>query len=109
MAGLSMVADYIAPDDPERQFPFRVLLEIHSPGDRNEHHDDQPSPVCAVEVDNLDPRTFQIMAPVGYPKADPGNTDTRWDPHFIDETITSAFDLVDSALLHIERDPPAEP
>lgn len=101
-------ADYIVPRDPERQSPYRVMIEINQQGDANDDHADQPSLVYAVEVDNLDPRTFQVLEIVGYPKAEQQGEDGQavWSLYFVDETITTARELLDSALLRIVRDKP---
>lgn len=100
-------ADYIAPKDPERDAPYRVMIEVNQLGDANADHADQPSLVYSVEVDNRDPRTFQVLDIVGYPKAEKDeNGETAWSLYFVDETITSARDLLDSALLRIARDKP---
>lgn len=98
-------ADYIVPRDPARQSPYRVMIEINQQGDANDDHADQPSLVYAVEVDNLDPRTFQVLEIVGYPKAEQGEDGQAvWSLYFVDETITTARDLLDSALLRIVRE-----
>lgn len=98
-------ADYIVPDDPERDAPYRVMIEINQVGDGNEHYDDQPALVYSVEVDNRDPRTFQVLEIVGYPKAEQVEDGaTAWSLYYVDETITTARDLLDSALLRIARD-----
>jgi hypothetical protein len=47
--------------------PYRLLIEINQPGDATEKIDDQPSLVYQVEIDNFDPRTFQLLDLVGYP------------------------------------------
>ncbi|MGB0766136.1 MAG: hypothetical protein ACPGYV_00340 [Phycisphaeraceae bacterium] len=97
-------ADYIVPKDPERESPYRVMLEINRVGDPNEHYADQPSLVYAVEVDNRDPRAFQVLEIVGFPKAEEGeDEETEWSLYFVDQTITTARDLLDSALLRIAR------
>jgi len=97
-------ADYIVPKDAERESPYRVMIEINLPGDANEHHADQPSLVYSVEVDNKDPRTFQVLEIVGYPKAEEGDDgETQWSLYFVDETVTTARKLLDSALLRIAR------
>ncbi len=100
-------ADYIVPRDAERDAPYRVMIEINQPGDANTDHADQPSLVYSIEVDNRDPRTFQVLEIVGYPKAeqDAGEA-TTWSLFFVDETITTARELLDSALLRIARDEP---
>jgi hypothetical protein len=100
-------ADYIVPRDAARQSPYRVMIEINQPGDANEAYADQPSLVYSVEVDNRDPRTFQVLEIVGYPKAEQDEDgQTTWSLYFVDETITTARDLLDSALLRIARDKP---
>lgn len=97
-------ADYILPADPENPMPYRLLLEIDQPGD------DQPSLVYAVDIDNLDPRTFQLLDLVGYPKREETGADGEesWSLYYIDETFTTALDLIDSALLTIERNHESE-
>ena len=98
-------ADYIIPDDPEREAPFRVMIEINTLNDGNDFGPDQPSLVYEVEVDNRDPRTFQVLEIVGYPKMELEDGEPEWSLHYADETITTAHDLLDSALLRIEREP----
>lgn len=98
-------ADYIVPRDPERDAPYRVMIEINQLGDANDDHADQPSLVYSVEVDNQDPRTFQVLEIVGYPKAEQDEDgETAWSLYYVDETITTARDLLDSALLRIARE-----
>ena len=104
-------ADYIVPRDPQRELPYRVMIEVNQPGDGNEAHADQPSLIYSVQVDNRDPRAFQVLEIVGYPKAEQ-NADgqTTWSLYYVDETITTARDLLDSALLRIARPrKPADP
>ena len=57
--------------------------------------------VYEVEVDNFDPRTFQLMELIGYPEFDQENDE--WYLGYVDQSIESAFEIVDSALLQIER------
>ena len=102
-------ADYIVPTDPDREAPFRVMIEINQRADGNSHHRDQPSLVYSVEVDNRDPRTFQVLEIVGYPKSETVEGETRWALHYADETLTTARDLLDSALLSIDRRPACKP
>ena len=64
---------------------------------------DRPSLVYEVEVDNYDPRTFQLLELIGFPEAEEIDQKVEWSLRYADERIESAFDLVDSALLHIER------
>jgi len=97
--------DYIVPKDPQREAPYRVMIEINQRGDGNSHHRDQPSLVYSVEVDNRDPRTYQVLEIVGYPQSEVEDGETKWSLHFADETLTTARDLLDSALLRIDRSP----
>lgn len=96
-------ADYIVPRDPNRDAPYRVMIEINQRGDANDHHADQPSLVYSVEVDNRDPRTFQVLEIVGYPVAEAKDGETQWSLYYADEKLTTARDLLDSALLRISR------
>ena len=94
-------ADYILPEATGDSLPYHLLLEINQPGDG------QPSLVHAVQIDNRLPRTFQLLELRGYPKRvddedDPEDPE-EWALYFIDETFDSALDLIDSALLTIER------
>ncbi|MFK7788536.1 MAG: DUF4405 domain-containing protein [Phycisphaeraceae bacterium] len=100
-------ADYIVPKDAQRDAPYRVLIEINQPSDANEHHEDQPSLVYSVEVDNRDPRTFQVLEIVGYPQREEEDGQPQWSLYYADETMTTARDLLDSALLRITRAEPA--
>ena len=81
--------------------PYRVLIEIDQP------NDDQPSLVYAVEIDNADPRAFQLLDLVGYPKRVEDDKDGKevWELYFVDERFHSALELIDSALMTIDRDP----
>jgi len=92
-------ADYIIPSGSRDVTPYRLLLEIDQPGDG------QPSLVYAVEIDNALPRTYQILDLNGYPKRgdDDANGKQNWDLYYVDESFSSALDLIDSALLVIER------
>jgi len=92
-------ADYILPRNTQRSTPYSLLLEINQPDDN------QPSLVHAVQIDNRLPRSFQLLELRGYPKRDddeqPGKV--TWSLYYIDQTFTSALDLIDSALLTIKR------
>ena len=93
-------ADYILPRSTEESTPYSLLLEINQPGD------DQPSLVHAVQIDNSLPRTFQLLELRGYPKRDDDDEQTgkeTWSLYYIDQTFTSALDLIDSVLLTIKR------
>ena len=92
-------ADYILPGDAEESLPYRLLIEINQPGD------DQASLVYAVDIDNITPRTFQLLDLVGYPKREEDDEDGKeiWVLYYIDGSFSTALQLIDSALLTIER------
>ncbi|MDF1815101.1 MAG: DUF4405 domain-containing protein [Verrucomicrobiales bacterium] len=95
-------ADYILPASKDNPMPYQLLIEIDQPDDG------QPSLVYSVEVDNSDPRAFQLLDLVGYPKRenDSGDKET-WALYYVDDQFSSALELINSALLTIERqDPP---
>lgn len=97
-------ADYILPAaaaDPVP--PYKLLLEINQPGDAHGSRADQPSLVYSVEIDNALPRTFQVLDLVGYPQREEIDGEEAWALYYIDEEFGSALDLIDSALLTIER------
>ena len=92
-------ADYILPTVPEDPMPYRLLIEIDQPDDG------QASLVYAVEIDNADPSAFQLLELVGYPKREADDEDGKevWALYYVDENFSSALELIDSALLTIER------
>lgn len=91
-------ADYILPSAQSADStPYRLLLEINQPGDG------QASLVHVVDIDNRLPRTFQLLELHGYPRREDDDDRERWGLYFIDETFDTALDLIDSALLTIER------
>lgn len=92
-------ADYILPAAAGESTPYELLLEINQPGD------DQASLVFDVQIDNSLPRTFQLLDLRGYPKRGDDTEDGKqtWDLYYIDASFTTALDLIDSALLTIER------
>jgi hypothetical protein len=91
-------ADYILPGAAGESTPYALLLEI------NQADDDQPSLVYAVEIDNSLPRAFQLLELRGYPKReDESDGKEAWPLHYVDESFGSALELIDSALLTIER------
>lgn len=92
-------ADYILPPDQGEPTPYSLMVEINQPGDN------QPSLVHAVTVDNTLPRTYQILELRGHPKREADDKDGRqvWGLYYVDESFTTALDLIDSALLTIER------
>ncbi len=67
--------------------------------------DDQASLVYAVDIDNIDPRTFQLLDLVGYPKREEDDEKGKevWALYYVDDSFTSVLELIDSALLTIER------
>jgi len=101
--------DYIVPEDKAKESPYRVMIEINLSGDGNEHYEDQPSLVYRVEVDNKDPRSYQVLEIVGFPKDEVVDGETKWSLYYADETITTARDLYDSAMLQIDRSPASKP
>lgn len=97
-------ADYILPSTPEDSTPYKLLIEINQPGDAHGSITDQPSLVYAVEIDNLDPRTFQLLDIVGYPKREDEDDKEAWALYYPNDGLGSAMQLIDSALLTTERD-----
>lgn len=94
-------ADYILPSDEKESLPYRILIEINQPGDG------QASLVYAVDIDNSRPQVFQLLSIYGYPNKE--ETDSQvdkeeWLLNFVDSSFSTALDLIDSALLTIERD-----
>ena len=83
--------------------PYRVLIEVNQPNAPSSKLEDQPSLVYEVEVDNHDPRTFQLLELVGYPVLENKMEKEEWYLSYPDESIESAFEIVDSALLQIDR------
>ncbi|EAQ79933.1 hypothetical protein DSM3645_22374 [Blastopirellula marina DSM 3645] len=98
-------ADYILPADPENSMPYKLLIEINQPGDAHGSLEDQPSLVYAVEIDNSLPRTFQVLDLAGYPQREQIDGQESWPLYYVNEEFGSALDLIDSALLTIERTP----
>ncbi|MES2981188.1 MAG: hypothetical protein V4727_02650 [Verrucomicrobiota bacterium] len=92
-------ADYILPSDSKESTPYQLLLEINQPGD------EQPSLVYAVEIDNSLPRGYQLLDLKGFPKRDADDEKGKevWGLYYVDETFNTALDLIDSALLTIDR------
>ena len=90
--------------------PYRVMIEINQVGDPTDKMEDQPSLIYQVEVDNYDPRTFQLLELVGYPeKEEIEEGKEEWSIYYVDERFGSAMSLIDSALLEISRSPPSQP
>lgn len=92
-------ADYILPPSSDVPMPYRLLVEIDQPSD------EQPSLVYAVEIDNADPRSYQLLELVGYPQQEENDEEGKevWALYYVDEQFESALELVDSALLTIDR------
>ena len=84
--------------------PYRVLIEVNQLNDPSSKLEDQPSLVYEVEVDNYDPYTFQLLELVGYPVMEENEEKEEWYLSYADESIESAFEIVDSALLQIDRE-----
>ncbi|QTN31968.1 hypothetical protein HZ994_06370 [Akkermansiaceae bacterium] len=99
-------ADYILPADPGSSTPYRLLLEINQPGDAHGEIPDQPSLVYSVEVDNLDPRIYQLLELEGYPAREDEGGKEAWALYYVDGGFGSALRLIDSALLEIDRSEP---
>lgn len=98
-------ADYILPADPDQPMPYQLLIEIDQPGDPHAEASDQPSLIYSVTIDNSDPRTFQLLDLVGYPQQEEAREGKEtWALYYVDERFGSALDLIDSALLTIERE-----
>ena len=57
-----------------------------------------------MEVDNYDPYTFQLLELVGYPVMEENDEKEEWYLSYADESIESAFEIVDSVLLQIDRE-----
>ena len=93
-------ADYILPGNNDESLPYRLLIEINQPGDN------QASLVYSVDIDNADPHTYQLLDIVGYPKREEDDEDGKevWALYYIDQSFDSALELIDSALLTIERE-----
>ena len=92
-------ADYITAPDSDTPMPYRLLVEIDQP------NDGQPSLVYSVEIDNADPRAYQLLDLTGYPKREEDDEDSKevWELYYIGESFDSALELIDSALLTIDR------
>ena len=92
-------ADYILPADSKESTPYALLLEINQPGDK------QASLVYSVEIDNSLPRSYQLLDLRGFPKREEDGEDGKeiWGLYYVDESFTRALELIDSALLTIER------
>ena len=99
-------ADYILPADPDNPMPYKLLIEINQPGDAHGSSDDQPSLIYAVEIDNLYPKSFQLLELVGYPKREESEGKEDWALYYVDEAFGSALELIDSGLLTIDRGEP---
>ena len=96
-------ADYILPTEQNASMPYRVMIEVNQPNDPSSKLDDQPSLIYEVEVDNYDPYTFQLLELVGFPVLEKDTEKEEWYLSYADESIESAFEIVDSVLLQIDR------
>jgi hypothetical protein len=81
--------------------PFRLLVEIDDPDD------EQPSLVYSVEIDNSEPYAFQLLELFGFPQQEEDHEEGKevWELYYVDDTISTALDIIDSALLTIDRNP----
>ncbi len=93
--------DYILPADPDNPMPYRLLIEVDLP------QDDQPSLVYAVEIDNAAPQAFQLLDLMGYPEKEiDDDGKVEWPLYYVDysdEQFRAVLELIDSALLTIDR------
>ena len=96
-------ADYILPTEQNASMPYRVMIEVNQPNAPSSKLDDQPSLIYEVEVDNYDPYTFQLLELVGFPVLEKDTEKEEWYLSYADESIESAFEIVDSVLLQIDR------
>lgn len=99
-------ADYILPANADNPMRYSLLIEINQPGDAHGSFEDQPSLIYSVEIDNLRPKSFQLLMIEGSPKRDDDDTEEKWTVYYVDEEFGSALKLIDSALLTIERGKP---
>ena len=92
-------ADYILPADSKESTPYALFLEINQPGDK------QASLLYSVEIDNSLPRHFQLLDLRGFPKREEDGEEGKetWGLYYVDESFTTALELIDSALLTIDR------
>ena len=91
---------YILPADSDNPMPYRLLIEVDDPDDK------QPSLVYYVEIDNSEPYVFQLLELNGFPKQEAQSDEGKeaWELYYVDDSFTTALNLIDSALLTIERD-----
>ncbi|MCK5922760.1 MAG: hypothetical protein KAG66_17590 [Methylococcales bacterium] len=96
-------ADYILPADPDKPMRYRMLIEINQPNDAHGQCDDQPSLIYSVEIDNLRPKSFQLLTIEGSPKKEKSDEGEKWAVYYVDQGLGSALKLIDSVLLTVER------
>ena len=74
-----------------RKLPAELKNWKDQPGDN------QASLVYAVDIDTADPRTFQLLDLVGYPKRKEEDDEGKevWALHHVDERFDSALELID--------------
>ena len=91
--------EYILPADPKKSMPYWLHIEIDDPDDG------QPSLVYSVEIDNSAPYAFQLLDLAGFPKQEEDDKDGKevWELYYVDDTFSTALDLINSALLTIDR------
>lgn len=81
--------DYLLPKDQT----YTLLIEINQP------HDQQPSLIYSVEVSNSEAKYFQTFDLLGYPSQE----ENSWKINYDLSQFTSAKQLINSALLTIQR------
>jgi hypothetical protein len=90
-------ADYILPTADGDSTPYRLLLEINQPDDG------QASLIHYVDIDNSLPKHFQLLELRGFPKRENADGKDTWSIYYVDDSFTTALELIDSALLTINR------
>ncbi len=94
--------DYLLPN-PESPMTYQVMIEFKQPAKPGAENE-APSLIYQVEIDNADPRVFQLFDLVGYPKqVEDSEGEEEWAIYYFDEPASPALELIDSALLTIER------
>lgn len=94
--------DYLLPN-PESPMTYQVMIEIKQ-ATKEGVADDAPSLIYRVEIDNGDPRVFHLFDMVGYPKqVEDSEEKEEWAIYYFDQPMSPALELIDSALLTIER------
>ncbi|MEC5126693.1 DUF4405 domain-containing protein [Verrucomicrobiales bacterium BCK34] len=94
--------DYLLPN-PESPMTYQVMIEIKA-AEESGGAEEAPSLIYKVEIDNADPYVYQLLELVGYPKKiEETEGEEEWAIYYYDEPMSPALELIDSALLTIER------